>query len=86
MGVKGYSPIMGLEEPPVPNQASWVYTVRTKTFSGTTDVALETAINNWLSTLDQVTERPAILSITDIGISAGKFNVLIAYGYFTQIV
>lgn len=86
MSVRGYSLNQGLLQPPVPNNASWTYTVRTKILNGTTDVALETAVNNWLATLDTVTVRPVILSVTNLGINAGKFYVIITYGFFTQIV
>lgn len=84
--MRGYALSQAVIKPSTPNSATWRYDVRTKVLNGTTDVALETAINNWLATLDTATVNPVILAVTNLGINAGKFYVIIAYGYFTQIV
>lgn len=86
MSVRGFSLNQGLLQPPAPNSATWEYVIRVKEFNAAAPSTLETNINNWLATLPAAVVRPVILGIISLGLQGNQEQVLLTYGYFTQIV
>jgi hypothetical protein len=67
----------------VPQGAQWAFDVKVKAFEANTPAALESALNAWLTTLQQTFDEPAVLSINYQ--STSKERALVTYGYFVRV-
>lgn len=70
--------------PGAPTGAQWNYAVRVKTFEANTPALLETAMNAWMTTLDDL--NLADFAILAVAYQSGaKEKALVTYGYFVQV-